>query len=59
MPSTTYGVRSRSKYSICRSSATGIDGEANRRMGLLCLLYHSRRLNQDDPGLSLSSSKTR
>lgn len=33
--------------------ATGIDGEANRRMGLLCLLYHSRRVNQDDPGLSL------
>ena len=21
--------------------------------GLLCLLYHSRRINQDDPGLSL------
>jgi curved DNA-binding protein len=33
--------------------ATGIDGEANRRMGLLCLLYHSRRINEDDPGLSL------
>lgn len=33
--------------------ATGVDGEANRRMGLLCLLYHSRRMNQDDPGLSL------
>lgn len=33
--------------------ATGIDGEANRRMGVLCLLYHSRRINQDDPGLSL------
>jgi curved DNA-binding protein len=33
--------------------ATGIDGESNRRMGLLCLLYHSRRINQDDPGLSL------
>ncbi len=33
--------------------ATGVDGEANRRMGLLCLLYHSRRVNQDDPGLSL------
>lgn len=33
--------------------ATGVDGESNRRMGLLCLLYHSRRLNQDDPGLSL------
>jgi curved DNA-binding protein len=33
--------------------ATGIDGESNRRMGLLCLLYHSRRINQEDPGLSL------
>jgi curved DNA-binding protein len=33
--------------------ATGVDGESNRRMGLLCLLYHSRRINQDDPGLSL------
>jgi curved DNA-binding protein len=33
--------------------ATGIDGESNRRMGVLCLLYNSRRINQDDPGLSL------
>jgi curved DNA-binding protein CbpA len=33
--------------------ATGIDGESNRRMGLLCLLYHRRRINPDDPGLSL------
>jgi curved DNA-binding protein CbpA len=33
--------------------ATGIDGEANRRMGLLCLLYHRRRVNPDEPGLSL------
>jgi curved DNA-binding protein len=33
--------------------ATGIDGESNRRMGLLCLLYHRRRINPDEPGLSL------
>ncbi len=33
--------------------ATGIDGESNRRMGLLCLLYHRRRVNADEPGLSL------
>ena len=33
--------------------ATGIDGEANRRMGLLCLFYHRRRVNPDEPGLSL------
>jgi len=33
--------------------ATGIDGESNRRMGLLCLLYHRRRVNPEEPGLSL------
>ncbi|MGD1071421.1 MAG: J domain-containing protein [Bryobacteraceae bacterium] len=33
--------------------ATGIDGESNRRMGLLCLLYDRRRTNPDEPGLSL------
>ena len=33
--------------------AVGIDGEANRRMGILCLLYNRRRGNPDDPGLSL------
>jgi curved DNA-binding protein CbpA len=33
--------------------ATGIDGESNRRMGLLCLLYHRRRVNPDEPGLSM------
>jgi curved DNA-binding protein CbpA len=31
----------------------GIDGEANRRIGLLCLLYNRRRSNPDHPGLSL------
>jgi curved DNA-binding protein len=33
--------------------AAGVDGEANRRMGILCLLYNRRRGNPDDPGLSL------
>jgi curved DNA-binding protein len=33
--------------------AIGVDGEANRRMGLLCLLYKRRRSNPDDPGLSI------
>ena len=31
----------------------GVDGEANRRMGVLCLLYSRRRSNPEDPGLSL------
>ena len=33
--------------------AVGVDGEANRRMGILCLLYNRRRSNPEDPGLSL------
>ena len=31
----------------------GIDGEANRRLGILCLLYNRRRLNLENPGLSV------
>src|SRR5262249_48871314 len=31
----------------------GVDGEANRRMGVLCLLYNRRRSNPDDPGMSI------
>jgi curved DNA-binding protein len=31
----------------------GVDGEANRRMGILCLLYARRRSDPDDPGISL------
>lgn len=31
----------------------GVDGESNRRMGILCLLYNRRRSNPDDAGLSL------
>jgi len=33
--------------------ATGIDGESNRRMGILCLLYSRRRTDPDHPGLSI------
>ena len=36
-----------------RDFAVGIDGESNRRMGVLCLLYNRRRVNVEDPGLSL------
>lgn len=31
----------------------GVEGEANRRVGILCLLYNRRRSNPDDAGLSL------
>ncbi len=31
----------------------GVDGEANRRMGILCLLYARRRSDPEDPGISL------
>jgi hypothetical protein len=31
----------------------GMEGEVNRRMGVLCLLYNRRRGNQDAPGLSI------
>lgn len=30
----------------------GVDGESNRRMGVLCYLYSRRRNNPDDPGLT-------
>jgi len=32
---------------------SGVDAEANRRLGILCLLYNRRRANPDRPGLSL------
>jgi curved DNA-binding protein len=31
----------------------GVEGESNRRMGILCLLYNRRRSNPEDPGMSL------
>lgn len=36
----------------------GIDGEANRRMGVLCLLYNRRRSNPERPGLSVLELET-
>ena len=33
--------------------SAGVDGEVNRRIGILCLLYNSRRANEDKPGLSI------
>ena len=41
-----------------REFAAGIDGEANRRLGILCLLYNRRRSNPDDPGMSLLDFET-
>jgi curved DNA-binding protein CbpA len=31
----------------------GVEGERNRRLGVLCLLYHKRRSNPDKPGISV------
>ena len=31
----------------------GLDGESNRRMGILCLLYKRRRSDSDNPGISI------
>jgi len=36
-----------------REFAAGIDGEASRRMGVLCLLYSRRRSNSEHPGISI------
>ena len=36
----------------------GTEGEANRRMGILCLLYHKRRVNPEEPGMSLLQLET-
>jgi curved DNA-binding protein len=36
----------------------GVEGETNRRMGLLCLLYIRRRLDPEQPGLSLLQLET-
>jgi curved DNA-binding protein CbpA len=33
--------------------SAGVEGETNRRVGMLCLLYNSRRANEDKPGLSI------
>lgn len=41
-----------------REFALGIDGESNRRMGLLCLLYSRRRANPETAGMSLLEFET-
>ncbi len=38
--------------------ATGIDGESNRRMGVLCLLYSRRRSDPERPGVSVLELET-
>lgn len=50
-----YQVRNVQPISVfeMREFAAGIDGEANRRMGILCLLYNRRRSNPDHPGISI------
>ena len=61
-------AQKRSKYDAERASQAGqtsshglnfdnfaasVEGEINRRIGILCLLYESRRANEDKPGLSI------
>jgi len=36
----------------------GIEGEANRRMGVLCLLYNKRRTSPDEAGMSVLHMET-
>lgn len=36
-----------------REFVTGVEAEANRRLGILCLLYTRRQTNPDHPGISL------
>ena len=36
-----------------REFAAGIDGENNRRMGILCLLYSRRRMSPEHAGMSI------
>jgi curved DNA-binding protein CbpA len=39
--------------------APGIDGEPNRRLGILCLLYNRRRSNPEAAGLSILDLESR
>lgn len=50
-----YQMRNTQPISVfeMREFAAGIDGESNRRMGILCLLYNRRRSNPDNPGMSI------
>jgi hypothetical protein len=36
-----------------REFVTGVEAEANRRLGILCLLYTQRQMDPDHPGISL------
>jgi len=38
---------------LTKEFTEGVDGEINRRMGMLCLLYTQRRVNQMNPALSV------
>jgi curved DNA-binding protein CbpA len=38
---------------LTKEFTEGVDGEVNRRIGLLCLLYSRRRTNQLNPALSV------
>lgn len=51
----TYRAKREEPLSIfnLKDFAVGIDGESNRRMGILCLLYTRRRSNDEKPGISL------
>src|SRR5437899_11540839 len=51
----SYNTRNNEPISLfeLKEVAAGVDGEANRRMGILCLLYNRRRSNPENPGLSL------
>jgi hypothetical protein len=42
-----------------RDFVDGVQGEINRRLGVLCLLYNRRRTDPDHPGISLLDLETR
>jgi len=52
---TQYSLRNLEPLPIfeLREFTVGLEGEPNRRMGVLCLLYHRRRTNPEVPGLSV------
>jgi curved DNA-binding protein CbpA len=42
-----------------KSFVDGVEGEANRRLGVLSLLYHRRRVNENRPGVSVMELERR
>jgi curved DNA-binding protein CbpA len=52
-----YKLKPLSVFSL-RDFAIGVDGESNRRLGVLCLLYNNRRSVPENPGLSLLELET-